>query len=132
VTPSDVRALDWLEQDACRRRLRRRQRLELAAWERRAVGGPLGARHWPPLPRERRLRVLERIRRVRAVLVARSELAAALVRRIQALVPPLRPMPEHGRRCPVGCAECAAIVRWRVEYEVLSGADAVVRRYLYT
>jgi len=132
LTPSEYRWLFWLEQDACRRRLRRRERAELEAWERRAFGGPLQARHWPPLPRARRVRVIERIRRVRAVMEARSALAAVLVRRLQALVPPLRPCPPHGRRCAPGCADCAAIWRWRAEHEVLSGATATMHRYLYT
>lgn len=149
MTPSDVRQLDWLERIALRRELRRPERRELAAftvglrgtrdapsiseldWWTGIPGDSHHGEHWPDLPSGKRARQLERIRRVRLVMGARSELAAVLVRRIQALMPPLRPMPPHGRVCPPGCADCAAIQRWRAERDVLSGADATVHRYLY-
>lgn len=87
--------------------------------------------HWPPLPAGRRPRALERERRWRLVRATRSELLAVLVRRIRASVPPLRAEPMHGPKCGPGCADCLALIRWRVEYEVLSGAAPVVRRYLF-
>lgn len=120
-----------LERRCVLRRLRRRERARLEALERLAFGGPLQARHWPPLPRERRLRVLERIHRVRLVFIARNALAAVLVRRMRAIVPPMRPCPPHGPKCPPGCAECAAIFRWRCEYEVLSGITHGVAERLW-
>lgn len=132
MTPSDVRDLRSLELVACYRPLRRWERRRLEAWE-RSCAGALGARHWPPLPTGRRCRALERLRRVLLVMGARSELAAALVRRVRALVPPLSAEPTHGPRCGPGCADCAAIWRWRREYEVLSivGAAPNVRRLLF-
>lgn len=93
---------------------------------------PLAPEHWPPLPHGRRPRALERARRQRLVLEARRAVAGVLVRRIRSLVPPLRACPSHGPKCSgPGCLECLAIARWRVEYEVISGAAATVRRYLF-
>lgn len=133
--PALVRDLDYLAGRAWCRALTRRERRWLRGLEQHCALGVA----WPPLVGSRssvrvgnrRLRAIERIGRVRAVVVARAELAAVLVRRLRSLVPPLRPEPVHGARCPVGCQDCAAIMRWRVEREVLSGADARVHRYLF-
>jgi hypothetical protein len=96
-------------------------------------GGPLSARHWPPLPPGRRPRALERERRRRLVVATRSALLAVLVRRLRAElgIDGLPPCPPHGLRCPPGCAECHAIRSWRVMVEVVTGADARVHRYMF-
>jgi hypothetical protein len=130
VTPRDVWFLDWLQGQAWNRRLARRELRQLQALELRCAGA-LNGRYWPPMIRHRRLRVIERIGRVRLVLEARSELAALLVRRVRALAPPLRPCPPHGSKCPPGCLECAAIWAWRAEYAVLSGLDRGESGYLF-
>lgn len=144
--PSLVRDLDALQLAAWSRKLTRRERRWLLELETRCarvrwVRPLLGSRSsvlaaWPyhdgrEIYVSRRLRAIERIGRVRAVVAARAELASVLVRRIRALVPPMRPCPPHGKRCPPGCAECAAIWRWRGEYEVLSGITRDVAEWLY-
>lgn len=154
MMPFYVRELAGLQDVSWNRRLLRRERRRLEALE-LLCRGPLKSRHWlgltiprdasvpgdalqiawlkcrPDLPKGR-LGVIVRIARVRQVLEARSALASLLVRRIRQQAPPLRPMPEHGRKCPVGCADCAAIARWRREYALLSGVDAHSRNgYLF-
>lgn len=122
LTPLDARRLDWLQATAWERRLSRRELRQLQALELQCAGA-LNGRYWLPMIRHKRLRVIERIGRVRLVLEARSALAAVLVRRVRALAPPLRPCPPHGRKCPPGCADCNAIAAWRAEYAVLAGLD---------
>lgn len=123
-----LRQLGQLQLTALRRPLRRRERRELAALELQSGCGAV----WPPLPRwGRRWAALERIERVAFVVLGRDRLLAVLVQRVRSLVPPLRPEPVHGPRCGPGCADCAALWRWRAEYEVISGAAPNVRRLLF-
>jgi hypothetical protein len=103
---------------------------ELNFWE-GIPDHPLHQRFWAPLPAGRRPRQLERARRVRLVREWRAVALAVLVQRIRQLAPPLRPCPPHGRVCPPGCAECAAIMRWRVEYSVIAGFDRGESGYLF-
>lgn len=81
--------------------------------------GPLASRYWPPLPKGRRPRALERARRARVVWAHRKQLrdlmflrARALARELLAGLPP---QPPHGLRCTgfPGCPECRAIMSWR-------------------
>jgi hypothetical protein len=85
---------------------------------------------------EQRARRQRAERASRAVLAApRTALAGVLVRRLRSLVgEPCGPAPGHGRVCRTlggGCLECRAIEGWRTALVVTTGADAVVRRYLF-
>jgi hypothetical protein len=95
---------------------------------------PLALEHWPPLPAGRRPRALERARRIRVVDATRSALLAVLVRRLRAElgIGGLPPCPPHGAACrQPGCADCAAITRWRVMVAVVTGADARMHRLMF-